>query len=127
MEIHMEKKEFICINCPQGCRLTVNLDADGQAVSVAGNACKRGEAYGRQEAVEPLRVLTALMRVKDHSRPLSVKTSKPIPKRLLETCVAEIRKAEVTPPVTLGEVILPDLCGTGADVVATAEYPGGEA
>ena len=52
----MSEKEFICINCPMGCRLHVQMD--GADISVAGNACKRGETYGKQEAVERKRVLT---------------------------------------------------------------------
>ena len=35
------KKEFVCISCPVGCRLTVWEDEDG-AVQVGGNSCPRG-------------------------------------------------------------------------------------
>ena len=38
----MERKELICIGCPLGCNLTVEMDG-GQVVSVNGNTCKRGE------------------------------------------------------------------------------------
>ena len=37
----MERKELICIGCPLGCNLTVEMDG-GQVVSVNGNTCKRG-------------------------------------------------------------------------------------
>lgn len=30
-----------------------------------------------------------------------------------------IRKAEAVPPVALYDVIVPDICGTGVDIVAT--------
>ena len=33
-----------CINCPIGCRMTVNVD-NGQVVSITGNGCKRGIEY----------------------------------------------------------------------------------
>ena len=34
------KKEFVCISCPVGCRLTV-WDDEGE-VKVTGNTCKKG-------------------------------------------------------------------------------------
>ena len=43
----MERKELICIGCPLGCNLTVEMDG-GQVVSVNGNTCKRGDDYARK-------------------------------------------------------------------------------
>ena len=37
-------REMICIVCPMGCPLTVDIE-DGVVVSVAGNTCPRGKAY----------------------------------------------------------------------------------
>ncbi|MDR2514990.1 MAG: hypothetical protein LBD02_07295, partial [Christensenellaceae bacterium] len=48
--------EFICIACPLGCRLRVSNEERG--LEVEGNACKRGESYGRQEFSAPERVVT---------------------------------------------------------------------
>lgn len=114
----MEKKRFICINCPMGCRLTATLEA-GAVVSVEGNACGRGEAYARQEAVSPRRVLTCLMRLADREEPLSVKTSAPVPKELLFRCANAVYSQKPKAPVHMGEVLIRNICGTGADVVAT--------
>ncbi len=116
----MEEKQFICINCPMGCRLTVSL-AEGQAVSVAGASCRRGEAYGRQEAVAPMRVLTCLMRPANREKPLSVKTSAPVPKELLFRCANQIYATHPQAPIPMGSVVIHDLCGTGADVLATQD------
>ena len=52
------KKEFVCISCPVGCRLTVWEDEDG-AVQVQGNTCPRGKAYGVQEFTAPMRTVTS--------------------------------------------------------------------
>lgn len=116
----MEEKEFICINCPMGCRLKVTLDG-GEVVSVTGNTCKRGETYGRQEAVSPQRVLTCLMRASNRGKPFSVKTSKPVPKGMLFRCADEIYRTRPSAPVSMGDVVIRDLCGTGADVLATQD------
>lgn len=114
----MNEKQFICINCPMGCHLTVSLE-DGKAVSVSGASCKRGEAYGLQEAVSPMRVLTCLMRPANRKKPLSVKTSAPVPKELLFRCANEIYRTHPQAPISMGSVVVHDLCGTGVDVLAT--------
>ena len=118
--LRMEKKQFICINCPLGCHLSVTME-DGKAVSVSGNTCKRGETYGLQEAVAPQRVLTCLMRAGDREKPFSVKTSRPIPKELLFKCADEIYRTRPAAPIVMGDIVIHDLCGTGADVLATQE------
>ena len=114
------EKHLVCINCPIGCRLTVTIE-DSKVCSISGNTCSRGEEYARQEAVEPLRVLTSLMRVEGREKPFSVKTSAPIPKRLLFDCVNEIFSHRAVAPIHVGDVILPNVCGTGCDVISTQE------
>lgn len=111
-------KELVCINCPMGCRMTVTLA--GEAVEqVTGNHCKRGSEYAVQEAVRPMRVLTGNMKARGCARPFSVRTSGPIPKAMLLSCAAELKRHHPAPPIALRDVVLSDLCGTGADVIAT--------
>ena len=62
-------KEFICIVCPKGCRLTV--DDNG---NVSGNTCIRGEKYGKQEAIDPKRTLTSTVKIKSK---ISVRNNAP--------------------------------------------------
>ena len=54
----MEEKNLICICCPLGCPLTVALE-NGEVVSVTGNTCPRGAAYGRREVTNPTRIVTS--------------------------------------------------------------------
>lgn len=114
------EKELICINCPMGCRLTVTVEGE-QVLSVTGNICPRGEEFARQEAVEPLRILTSLIRMEGRETPCSVKTSGPIPKRQLFDCVQEIFSHKAALPVHVGDVIIPNVCGTGQDIISTQE------
>lgn len=107
-----------CINCPVGCRMTVTLEG-GEVVSVSGNTCKRGEAYARQESVAPQRMVTAVIPVEGSAMPLSVKTRTPIPKRLIPACMKALSEVKVSAPVRAGSVVLPDVCSTGVDVIAT--------
>ena len=53
--------------------------------------------------------------------PLSVKSSNPVPKKLIPDVMHELSAVRVTPPIAVGQVIVPDILGTGSDVVATRE------
>ena len=110
--------EITCINCPVGCRLTVELE-NGQVVSVTGNTCPRGAVYAKQECVDPLRMVTAVVPVAGSKAPVSCKTRTPIPKKLIAECMKQLAALELTAPVQAGSVILADVCGTGVDVIAT--------
>lgn len=115
----MEKRNLTCIVCPMGCALEVVLEG-GQVQSVTGHTCPRGEAYARNECTHPTRVLTSTMRVEGGVRPLvSVKTAGAIPKELLFQAMEQVNAAAAQAPVELGQVLIPDLCGTGVDLVAT--------
>ena len=110
--------EITCINCPVGCRLTVELE-DGKVVSVTGNTCPRGATYAKQECVDPLRMVTAVVPVEGSFAPVSCKTRTPIPKKLIADCMKELAAVKLTAPIAAGSVILANVCGTGVDVIAT--------
>ena len=114
-----QKQELICINCPRGCLLTAARN--GEDLVIQGNACDRGPAYARQELVNPMRVLTVLMRPADGSAPVSVRTDRPVPKDMLFACAAEIYRTHPETPVRRGDILIRDLCGTGSNVVATRD------
>ena len=108
-----------CISCPVGCRMTVSLSEDGAFQSVSGNTCPRGEKYARQECTAPERVITAVIPAEGSPVPLSVKTCRPIPKAMIFDIMAELRKTRVAAPVSIGQVVLPNVLNTGVDIVAT--------
>lgn len=108
-----------CINCPVGCRMKVELSETGGLLSVTGNTCPRGAEYARQECTLPVRMITAVIPVKGSSAPLSVKTSKPVPKDMVFSVMHEISDLDITLPVIIGQVVLNDVLHTGADIVAT--------
>lgn len=118
----MEKRELVCINCPMGCMLTAVKEDDG-SVTVTGNTCPRGEEYGRTELTDPRRNITSVVPVKGHRDVvISVKTAAPIPKGKIMECMKELKKVEAVPPVSIGDVLLSDVAGTGVDVIATKNY-----
>lgn len=111
------KKDLICIACPIGCHLRVDLK-NGYAVT--GNQCKRGEAYGKKELTNPTRIITSTVIIKNakFSR-LPVKTDGEIPKDLIFDVMALLNDVTVVSPITMGDVILQNVCNTGKDIVAT--------
>ena len=109
----------ICINCPKGCELEVAGTADA-AVAVSGNACPRGEEYGRNELVNPTRMVTGLVRVAGMRKPLPVKTKTAVPKGKIDAVLFAMHQTTVQLPVKIGDVVIPDVAGTGVDVTATA-------
>lgn len=115
-------KELICIGCPMGCMLQV--DVDGHAIkSVKGNVCARGAQYARDEVLRPRRTVTSLVPVEGTRIPLSVRTREPIPKDMIGSCLCHIRTLKVAMPVKIGDVIEPDILGTGIDLIATRNLP----
>ena len=115
----MGKRELICIGCPMGCPVTVEMNGT-EIVSVSGNTCPRGDAYARKEVTNPTRIVTSTVKVEGGSVGMvSVKTKEDIPKDKIFDCVRALKDITVKAPVRIGDVILADVAGTGVDVVAT--------
>ncbi|MBQ6515219.1 MAG: DUF1667 domain-containing protein [Clostridia bacterium] len=113
------EQTITCINCPVGCRMTVTLSDSGDFVSVSGNTCPRGASYARQECTLPERMITAVIPVSGSRTPLSVKTSAPVPKSMIQAVMTELGRLTVAAPVRMGQVVLPNVLQTGSDIIAT--------
>ena len=111
--------QLICITCPRGCHLTVDEEND---YAVTGNACPRGAVYGKNELLNPVRVVTSTVRTNKRTEPrCPVKTNGAIPKgrmfdamRMLDAIVLEV-------PIKTGDVVIPNLFDTGIDFVASKD------
>ncbi len=115
----MEKREFVCIGCPLGCNVTVELDGT-EIKNITGNTCPRGADYVTKELTDPRRIVTSLVRVTDGELPVvSVKTASDIPKDKIRDCIRALKDVELPAPVQVGDVVLENVCGTGINVVAT--------
>lgn len=114
----MERRELTCIGCPLGCSLTVTVSGGGEP-AVAGHTCRRGEAYGRSEVLDPRRTVTSTAAVAGgRLARVPVKTAGEIPKDRIWECMEIIRRLRVPAPVRLGDVLARDCAGTGVDLVA---------
>lgn len=109
-------KELICISCPMGCHLQVDVETQ----KVTGNTCKRGEIYGINEVTNPVRVVTSTVKIKKGVLPvIPVKTKGAIPKDLNFKVMEVLREIEVEAPIKVGDIIVENILHTGIDVVAT--------
>ena len=117
----ISEKKIICITCPQGCMITVKGDKEtGTIESVEGYTCNRGKIYAENEFVHPLRILTSTVKVLNADAPsVPVRTRTAIPKELLFTGMAEIKKISLSGSVSCGDVIVSDFLGTGVDLIAS--------
>ena len=117
----MEKRELICIGCPLGCMVTVEME-NGEIKSVTGNTCKRGDDYARKEVTNPTRIVTSTVMVKGGNLDMvSVKTRNDIPKGKIFDCVRALKGVCVEAPVHIGDVILENAAGTGVNIIATKD------
>ena len=119
MSTSVRTVQVTCIRCPIGCVITVDVDPDGTAAYREGARCARGREYAVAEVTAPVRSVATTINVPGCGEPLSVRTAEPIPKGLVSDAVRAIKAVRVELPVRAGDVILPDLCGTGVPAIAT--------
>ena len=115
-------KNIVCVACPMGCPITVELNDQNEIINVTGNTCPRGKAYATTECTAPTRMITSTVRVNGgRTAMVPVKTSQPVPKGMMFDIMKEINKSEVDSPVRIGQVIIKNVLDTGADIVTTNE------
>lgn len=116
----MEKRSMICIACPLGCRIEVFRNENANGFSVTGNQCKRGLDYGIKEMINPTRLLTTTVKLRNsYLKRLPVRTDSPIPKTMIASCMVEINRIEVCAPVKAGEVLIRNILNTGVNVIVS--------
>ena len=111
-------KEMVCIVCPRGCHLKI----DEETLKVTGNFCPRGEEYAKNEITNPVRTLTGSVDIVGgiHNR-LAVRTDRAIPKDKMFDVMDELHKFTAHAPVKRGQVLIENVCGTGANVIASRD------
>lgn len=116
-------EQLTCILCPNGCDLII--EAEGKKLcSIEGNLCKRGIDYATQELTHPVRNIATSVLVTNGTLPLcSVRLTNPIPKEKIFDVMQEIKKRSLEAPVSIGQVIIPNVLGLQSDVIATKPIP----
>lgn len=107
------KREFTCIVCPNGCRLHTEVE-NGAVTSVTGNAAQKGAILPKRNGTAPTRSLCTTVKTLGGGAPvLPVRTAGELPKERLFEAMAVLNAYTQTVPVYCGDVLIPDLLGTG--------------
>jgi len=122
----MSEDKYICTLCPLGCNLTVTEeDEQKKILKVRGQKCKKGKDFAYDEFYNPTRTITTTAAISCVSLTrLPVKSSLPLPRELIFKALAKIYELELSGPVKMGDVVIKDILGTGADIVATRSLAG---
>ena len=116
----MAEQIIVCIGCPLGCHVTLRVGDKGEIASTTGNQCKEGKDYVVAECRAPVRVFTSTVLTEGGGRLLPVRTDKPVHKNQLKELAQALAKVKVGPPVKTGQVIIHNVLGTGANLIATS-------
>jgi len=109
------KRSLTCIICPRGCTLEATVTDSG--VTVSGHTCPKGEEYAINECTNPVRTVTAVVRVNNRENTMvSVKTEKPIPKDRMLDLIDALRQLQLSAPLAIGDVVLREMFGSAVVV-----------
>ena len=118
------QKNIVCVACPMGCGITVEIADNGDILSVSGNTCKRGDIYARNECTNPVRSLATTVKVNGGIyNVVPCKSSGAIPKNKIMDCMKIINEASANAPIKLGDILVKNILETGIDIVATNHCP----
>ena len=126
----LHRYAYLCIGCPLGCRLELDVvETPGgqlvEIVEVRGNSCRKGDEFAREEHVDPRRTVTTTVAIEGARWPrLPVRTTGTVPKARVRDVCAALRSVRVHAPVRIGDMVLPNVLGLGVDVVATGTANG---
>ncbi|MHA1820215.1 MAG: DUF1667 domain-containing protein [Promethearchaeota archaeon] len=116
-----DSKDFVCTICPNSCRLHIEVRSPNELV-VSGFTCPKGMEFGKQEFLEPKRMLITTMKIKNGVLPvIPVRSNKPIPKEMIFKAMEEVNNTEVKAPVKMGDVLIKNLFNLNVDVVASRD------
>ena len=113
------KGQFICVVCPTSCAVNAEWN-ETELLSIDHAQCKLAWDFIRGEIFDPRRMVTTSVRVSDSDLPLvSVKTDSPVPKGKVLEVMDHLAHVLVRAPVNIGDIVVPDVLGTGSNIVAT--------
>jgi len=113
------KSNLLCTSCPLGCYLEIEHN-NSEIFSIRGNRCKKGVEYAEHEIFDPRRIVTTTVRISGAQLNLvPVKTDRSVPKKLSFSIVESASKIILKAPVRKGDIIIQNVCGSGANLVTT--------
>lgn len=119
-----EKIPMTCIICPLGCSMELTVlhkKNERELISVKDNNCPRGADYAKKELLNPTRTLTSTIKILNSSSPvISVKSDQEIPIEKIMSAMEIIKRCTVEAPVSIGDILIYDILGTGVNIIASS-------
>lgn len=113
--------EINCVCCPNHCLVRIE---EGVQTVISGNRCENGSAYALGQLREPERVVEGEVHLRgaaaDRCR---VKLDRPVPTGKLEEIAKIMREFWAEAPVAAGQLLLTDIAGSGAALLAAEDVP----
>jgi CxxC motif-containing protein len=115
-----QKVRLVCIECPMGCGIEIDMDDERRIREISGHGCPRGESYARAEIEDPVRYVTSTVPARGLTvKMVPVRTDAPIPRDRVLDAMAEIRKLKVERSCRCGETLVEDFLGMGVNLIVT--------
>lgn len=113
--------EIICVCCSNNCTVSID-ETNGNAVS--GNRCRNGAAFALHELSNPKRRINAEVRITGAEvDKCPVKTDRAVSKDDLPNIAEILEHFQAEAPVYISQVLIRDIGGTGANLVACKNIP----
>lgn len=119
----MKKRKITCTLCPLGCEMEVLVDEEkDEVISVEGNECPQGEEFAIQRIKEIRCEVPTTVEQEGNDYTLAVKTEQPVSRELIPDVMKETAYVKADIGTKKGDIIISNVAGTGADLVAISDY-----
>ena len=99
----------------------MSVEKTGDVIRTEGNRCRRGYDFACAELTNPMRTISSTVRTVFPGCPvLPVRVNTEIPKNRIFDVMREINRVVITEPVGRGDIVIPNVLGLHADVIATS-------
>jgi glycerol-1-phosphate dehydrogenase [NAD(P)+] len=107
-----------------GCEMSVSVNSGG-GVEVNGCACKLGKEYAKDELLNPRRIVTSTVKVRNGCRSLvPVWTTGSVLKDRVLDIMKELERVEIEAPVKVHQIIVKNICNLGVDIESSGNVVG---
>lgn len=114
--VESSAKKKVCIVCPKGCEIEILGNEDHPVFK--GYGCQRGLEFAKNDLINPKRILCTTV-LTSNGKLVPVKTDRPIRLQDFEKVMQFVKRTVVGKPIEKGDLVVEDVAGTGANLVAT--------
>ncbi len=119
----MKSKTLICIVCPNGCELEIEINESPSGIEVGevtGSLCDKGPVWAKQELINPMRTIASNVLVSGGDFCLvSVRTDIPIPREKIFPVMERIKALRVEAPINTGDILISNPADCECNIIAT--------